>query len=136
MFCLVPRDLVRILFTIAALNELDVRIGNASLNTKAKKRSILLQAQKGEQGKGKMSYLFMHIMVWRLQQEQNGSITWLICFDMSLRLSPCLLTTTHCSKEFVKKDGRKYFTYILVYVEDHVPCIGENPDYYMNISGW
>ena len=63
MFCLVPRDLVRILFTIAALNELDVRIGNASLNTKAKKRSILLQAQNGEQGKGNMSYLFMHIMV-------------------------------------------------------------------------
>ena len=56
MFCLVPRDLVRILFTIAALNELDVRIGNASLNTKAKKRSILLQAQNGE-----LLYLLKHM---------------------------------------------------------------------------
>lgn len=130
----VSRDSVRILFTIAALNNLDIRmcdIGNAYLNAETREKVYFTAGPEWGAKQGESV-----LIVRALYGLKTSGAEWKKHFADTLRyvlgFKPSLADDNVWLKECTKEDGSKYYTYILVYVDD-VLCVGENPDYYMNI---
>ena len=124
----VSRDSVRIIFLIAALNDLDVWIsdvGNAYLNAEPREK-IYSEAgmEFGPKDMGKTV-----IIVRALYGLKSSGAAWRSHFAQSLRdlgFESSYADPDVWMRHSVKKDGTNYYEYILVYVDDQL-TISENP---------
>lgn len=130
----VSRDSVRILFTIAALNNLDVKmcdIGNAYLNATTREKVYFTAGSEWSDQQGETV-----VIVRALYGLKTSGAEWKKHFAdtlaHTLHFKPSRADDNVWRKKCKKADGTEYYSYILVYVDD-VLCISENPDYYMNI---
>lgn len=130
----VSRDSVRILFTIAALNNLDVKmcdIGNAYLNATTREKVYFTAGSEWSDQQGETV-----IIVRALYGLKTSGAEWKRHFadtlEHTLQFKASRADDNVWMKKCKKADGTEYYSYILVYVDD-VLCISENPDYYMDI---
>lgn len=131
----VSRDSVRILFTIAALNELDIKaadIGNAYLNAKNKEKVYVICGEElfGPSNKGKKA-----IVARALYGLRSAGNAWRHHFS-SYILDELGFVSTKADpdvyrKPFSKSTGEKYYAYIIVYVDD-ILVVHEDPNSIMN----
>ena len=132
----VSRESVRIAFLLAALNEVDILagdIGNAYLNAPCKELvhvTISDDLLFGPENKGKVA-----VIVRALYGLKSAGNSWRQHFATRLReelgYSPCLADQDVHMKQATKPDGTKYWSYIIVYVDD-VLCIDHDPKLMMN----
>ena len=130
----VSRDSVRILFTIAALNDLDIRmcdIGNAYLNAKTREKVYIIAGPEWGDKEGETV-----LIVRALYGLKSSGAEWKRHFADTLRhvlkFTPSLADDNVWMKKCKRPDGSTYYSYILVYVDD-VLCISHDPNYYMKI---
>ena len=134
----VTRDSVRIAFMIAALNDLDILaadIGNAYLNAPCREKVYFFAGTEfGTENKGRPV-----IIVRALYGLKSSGAAWHAFFatslgdkEVGLGFSPCTRADPDVwIKEEVKSTGEKYYSYILVYVDD-ILVIHEDPKIYMD----
>lgn len=130
----VSRESVRILFTIAALNGLDVKmcdIGNAYLNAETRERVYFVAGSEWGQQEGETV-----IIVRALYGLKTSGAEWKRHFADTLRhvlgFTPSRADDNVWMKRCKRENGDDYYSYILVYVDD-VLCMSCDPDYYMGI---
>lgn len=130
----VSRDSVRILFTLAALNNLEVQmcdIGNAYLNATTREKVYITAGPEWGDKEGETV-----LIVRALYGLKSSGAEWKRHFADTLRhvlkFTPSLADDNVWMKKCKKDDGSFYYSYILVYVDD-VLCISHDPGYYMNI---
>ena len=127
----VSRDSVRLGFLIAALNDLDILIGdigNAYLNAPSKEKvhvTIVDDMLFGPEHKGKTA-----VIVRALYGLKSAGNSWRQHLSTRLREElqyfPCQADNDVYMKESVKPNGEKYWSYIIVYVDD-ILCINHDP---------
>ena len=132
----VSRDSVRIGFLLAALNDLDILvgdIGNAYLNAPCKEKvhvTILYDLLFGPEHKNKTA-----VIVRALYGLKSAGNSWRQHLSQRLREElhyfPCQADPDVYMKESVKANGDKYWSYIIVYVDD-ILCIHHDPHIPMN----
>ena len=126
----VSRDSVRIMFLVAALNGLDVKmcdIGNAYLNAETRER---LWFQAGPEWGDKENSPV--IIVRALYGLKSSGAEWKKCFASyikhTLEYEPCVGADDNVYlKERKHPSGESYYSYLIVYVDD-VLCIDLQPD--------
>ena len=122
----VSRETVRIAFMIAALNDLAIcaaDIGNSYLNAKCKVRIWVKASKEFRADEGKLM-----IIVKALYGLKSSVAAWRNLLSSSiielgftsLKADPDLYYRAQ-----VKKDGEKYYEYLLVYVDDTL-CLSDN----------
>jgi len=120
----VMRDSVRIIFLIAALNDLDIlmsNVGNAYLNASPREKVYCIF---GGDDEGKIA-----VIVHALYGLKSSGAAWRAHFAQTLSelgFKSSLADPDVWMKPAVKADGTKYYEYILVYVDDQL-SISENP---------
>jgi hypothetical protein len=132
----VSRESVRIGFLIAALNDLDIwaaDIQNAYLNAPTKEKVWFKAGDEWGEHKGKP------IMVVRALYGLKGSGQAWRSFLADTLKNTLGFTSSYADpdvwyKAATKKDGTKYYTYLLIYVDD-VICIDEHPRKYIEQIG-
>ena len=133
----VSRDSVRIAFLVAALNELDILacdIGNAYLNAPCREK-IWFEAgiECGHSMKGKPMKL-----VRALYGLKSSGASWRKMFkdfiESRLGFVPTVMDPDVYIRRNIDKDGRAYYEYLLVYVDD-VLAISHDPDAIMKQIG-
>ncbi len=124
----VSRDSVRIMFLIAALNELDIwmsDVGNAYLNAQPREKIYTYAGPEfGPQDEGKMV-----IIVRALYGLKSSGAAWRAHFAKSLEdlgFFPCYADMDVWRRPAERKDKTPYYEYILVYVDDQL-TISEDP---------
>lgn len=132
----VSRESVRILFTVAALNGLEVRmcdIGNAYLNAETREKVYIIAGPEWGDQQGETV-----LIVRALYGLKTSGAEWKRHFADTLRhvlgFLPSQADDNVWMKCCKKEDGTEYYSYILVYVDD-VLCMSHDPDYYMNLLG-
>ena len=135
----VSKESVRICFTLAALNNLDILsgdIGNAYLNARPREKchvKITDDLLFGPSAIGKTA-----IIVRALYGMKSSGAAWrdtissFLKYDMKFNM--CLADNDIWFKADTKEDGSEYYTYICIYVDDILIC-SENPKKYMNDLG-
>ena len=130
------RDSIRLGFLAAALNNLDVKvtdIGNAYLNAKNKERvhSTACALLFGEANKGKTV-----VIVRALYGLKSAGNAWRHHFANFIRntlgYSPTIADPDVYRKVQTKPDGSKYYSYLIVYVDD-ILCIHHKPEKIMDL---
>lgn len=123
----VSRESVRIAFTIAALNGLDVimsDVGNAYLNAKTSEKVYGIAGPEfGDDDVGKVC-----VIVRALYGLKSSGAAWRSHFANDLRdmgFTSTLADPDVWLRPAIKKNGFKYYEYILVYVDDQL-TISEN----------
>jgi Reverse transcriptase (RNA-dependent DNA polymerase) len=115
----VSRESVRIAFTIAALNGLDVLmadIGNAYLNANTKEKVWTTAGDEFGSNSGKKV-----VIVRALYGLKSSGAAWRSHLAQSLRdmeYQPCLADPDVWMRTATKPNGFKYYEYLLVYVDD------------------
>ena len=135
----VTRETVRIAFTIAALNELDILaadIGKAYLNAPCREKVYFCAgAEFGTKNKGRLV-----VIVRALYGLKSSGAAWHAFFAASLGnesegglgFVPCTRADPDMwRKAETRSDGSRYYSYILVYVDD-ILVLHEDPTKYMN----
>ena len=130
----VSRDSVRIMFLIAALNDLDIKmcdIGNAYLNAETRERIWFTAG--GEWGDRTGCPV---IIVRALYGLKSSGAEWKKTFadyiKHTLGFEPCIGADDNVYLKPEKdSDGNEFYSYIIVYVDD-VLVIHKDPDKYMN----
>ena len=126
----VSRDSVRIVFTLAALNDLKVKmadIGNAYLNAPNKERVHVKCGPElfGPESKGKIA-----IVVRALYGLKSAGNSWRHFFSnyitSELGFQSTVADPDVYRKPMCKADGTTYYAYIVVYVDDLLVC-SEDP---------
>ena len=134
----VSRDTVRLSLLLAALNDLELiacDIGNAYLNAPCREKvHVILGAEIfGEEFKGKRA-----IIVRALYGLKSAGASWRTHFSNfiqdKLKYFPCQADPDVYMKPKVTSNGRKYYSYLVIYVDD-VLCIDENPEATIKIIG-
>ena len=129
-------DSIRLGFLAAALNNLDVKvtdIGNAYLNAKNKERvhSTACALLFGEANKGKTV-----VIVRALYGLKSAGNAWRHHFANFIRntlgYSPTIADPDVYRKVQTKPDGSKYYSYLIVYV-DEILCIHHKPEKIMDL---
>lgn len=130
----VSRESVRIAFLIAAMNGLDILagdIGNAYLNAETEEK-IWYRAGKewGAQTEGcvcviKRALYGLKSSANRWRAHISSTLKNKMHFDFSLADNDVWM------KEDIKIDGKRYYSYILIYTDD-ILIISERPNYYMD----
>ena len=131
----VSRDSVRIMFLIAALNDLDIKmcdIGNAYLNAETRERVYFIAGPEW----GSRSGLPVTI-VRALYGLKSSGAEWKKSFASyikhTLGYEPCVGSDDNVYLKAMKdKDGNDYYSYLVVYVDD-VLCIHKQPDEVLRI---
>jgi hypothetical protein len=122
----VSRDSVRIILTIAALNDLEVLaadIGNAYLNAPNKEKVHVICGPEifGPEAEGKTA-----IIVRALYGLKSAGNAWRHHFSTYIRNELKYKSTGADNDVYrkvkVRKDGTKYYSYIIVYVDDILCC--------------
>jgi len=124
----VSRDSVRIMFLVAALNDLDIwmsDVGNAYLNAPPREKVYTTAGPEfGPEDEGKLV-----IIVRALYGLKSSGAAWRAHFAKTLEdlgFKNCYSDPDVWRRPAVKQDGTKYYEYILVYVDDQL-MISENP---------
>jgi len=124
----VSRDSVRIMFLVAALNDLDIwmsDVGNAYLNAAPREKIYTTAGPEfGPEDAGKTI-----IIVRALYGLKSSGAAWRAHFAKTLEelgFKQCYSDQDVWRRASVKKDGTKYYEYILVYVDDQL-TISEDP---------
>ena len=135
----VSRESVRICFTLAALNGLDVLsgdIGNAYLNAKPREKCHIIVEDDllfGPSAIGKKAKI-----VRALYGMKSSGAAWRDMISSYLKhdmkFNMCLADNDTWFKADIKKDGTEYYTYICIYVDDILIC-SEHPKKYMDQLG-
>ena len=131
----VSRDSVRIMFLIAALNDLEVKmcdIGNAYLNAETRER---LWFTAGPEWGDRMGYQV--IIVRALYGLKSSGAEWKKTFADYIRhtlgFEPCIGADDNVYLRPEKdENGVEYYSYIIVYVDD-VLCISKDPNIYLDM---
>ena len=130
------RDSVRICMMLAALNGLDLKsadIGNAYLNARCKERVHVKVGPElfGKENEGKTAVIVRALYglrssgnAWR--NEFSTFITHELGYKSSIADPDVYI------KACKRKDGTKYYSYLIIYVDD-VICIHHNPNIVMDI---
>ena len=127
----VSRDSVRIIFTIAALNELKIKmadIGNAYLNAPNKERVHVRCGPElfGPESEGKIA-----VIVRALYGLKSAGNSWRHFFSnyilTELGFDSTVADPDVYRKPLCKPDGSAYYAYIVVYVDDLLVC-ADDPD--------
>ena len=131
----VSRDSVRIMFLIAALNDLDVKmvdIGNAYLNAETRERVWFIAG--GEWGNRKG----MKVIITRaLYGLKSSGAEWKKTFSsyikVTLGFDPCVGCDDDVYLRAEKDEhGNEYYSYIVCYVDD-VLVINKDPEKYLRL---
>ena len=129
----VSRDSIRIIFLVAALNDLNILmsdIGNAYLNANPREKIYSIAGKEfGPEDEGKTV-----IIVRALYGLKSSGAAWRSHFAQSLRdlgFESCLADPDVWRRSAVKKDGSKYYEYVLVYVDNQL-TVSENPQEIIN----
>ena len=135
----VSKESVRICFTLAALNELNVLsgdIGNAYLNAKPREKCHIIIEDDllfGPSAIGKKAQIVHALYGMKSSRAAwRDMISSFLKYDMKFNM--CLADNDTWFKADIKKDGTKYYTYICIYVDDILIC-SENPKKYMDQLG-
>ena len=132
----VSRDSVRIMFLVAALNDLDIQmcdIGNAYLNAETRERVwFRAGAEWGDARAGSQV-----IIIRALYGLKSSGAEWKKTFSDYIRYTlgydPCVGADDNIYIRAEKtSDGQEYYSYIVVYVDD-VLCIHKNPEKVLNM---
>ena len=132
----VSRDSVRIMFLIAALNDLDIEmcdIGNAYLNAETRERVWFTAGSEwGESREG-----CRVIIVRALYGLKSSGAEWKKTFADYIRntlgFEPCIGADDNVYLREEKDEmGNEYYSYLVVYVDD-VLCIHKSPSTVLNI---
>ena len=131
----VSRDSVRIMFLIAALNDLDIKmcdIGNAYLNAETRERLWFVAGNEWGDRAG-----YPVIIVRALYGLKSSGAEWKKTFadyiKHTLGFEPCIGADDNVYLKPEKdKDGNEYYSYLIVYVDD-VLLLHKDPDKYMNL---
>ena len=131
----VSRDSVRIMFLIAALNDLEIKmcdIGNAYLNAETRER-VWFRA--GEEWGSRAGYEV--IIVRALYGLKSSGAEWKKTFSSYIRdtlgYSPCIGADDNVYLRAEKTEqGEEYYSYLVVYVDD-VLSIHKDPDKVLNM---
>jgi hypothetical protein len=121
------RDSVRLAFLIAALNNLEVfsfNVGNAYLNAKTSEKVYMIAGPEFGDDAGKIA-----IIVRALYGLKTSGAAWHSHFVPALWEIGFMLSKADADmwmKPGIKKDGTKYWQYILVHVNDGL-CVMEDP---------
>ena len=132
----VSRDSVRIMFLVAALNDLDIQmcdIGNAYLNAETRER-VWFKAG-NEWGKARAGSKV--IIIRALYGLKSSGAEWKKTFSDYIRYTlgydPCVGADDNIYLRAEKtSDGREYYSYLVVYVDD-VLCIHKDPGKILNL---
>ena len=130
----VSRDSVRIMFLIAALNDLDIQmcdIGNAYLNAETRERLWFVAGDKWGNRAG-----CPVIIVRALYGLKSSGAEWKKTFAEyirhTLRFEPCIGADDNVYLKPEKdSDGNEYYSYMIVYVDD-VLILHKRPSKYMD----
>jgi hypothetical protein len=132
----VSRESVRIAFTIAALNDLDVLsadIGNAYLNAPCREKCMTWTEEEFGAEKGRWS-----IIIRALYGLKSSGAAWrahLAQTMYDLKFQSCRADPDVWYRAATKADGTKYYEYVLIYVDD-ILTISEVPkDVMETLSG-
>jgi Reverse transcriptase (RNA-dependent DNA polymerase) len=125
----VSRESVRIALMIAALNDLDVLaadIGNAYLNARTKEKIyIICGPEFGDPYVGRIA-----VIVRALYGLKSSGAAWRSCLANTLRdkfgFTACRADNDVWYRAAVKKNGERYYEYVLVYTDDMLAA-SENP---------
>ena len=115
----VSRDSVRIAFTLAALNGLEIRaadIGNAYLNAPCREKIWTVAGTEFGSDKGKVL-----IVCRALYGLKSSGAAWRLMFAETLRTLGYISSKADPDvwmKPETKPDGMEYYAYVLVYVDD------------------
>jgi hypothetical protein len=129
------RDSVRLAFMLAALNNLNILsadIGNAYLNAPARERvhTTLGPEIFGTEHSGKTA-----VIVRALYGLKTAGAAWRHHFASfirdELKFDPTVADPDVYRKPMIKKDGTKYYAYLVLYVDDCL-AIEEQPEITMN----
>ena len=124
------RESVRIGFLLAALNGLEIMscdIGNAYLNAPNRERVHVTLGKEifGKEHEGKRA-----VIVRALYGLKSAGASWRATFASTIRnelgYTPCVADPDMWMKPMMRKDGSKYYAYLIVYVDD-VLSIDVNP---------
>jgi hypothetical protein len=133
----VSRDSVRIMFLIAALNDLNIKmcdIGNAYLNAETRERVWFYAGHEWGSREGQKV-----IIVRALYGLKSSGAEWkkLLAdyIQNTLGFSPCYGADDNVYLRSEKdKHGNEYYAYIVCFVDD-ILCLHKNPDIYLNQLG-
>ena len=128
-------DSVQIMFLVAALNDLDIKmcnIGNAYLNAETRERLWFAAGSKWGDRAG-----YPVIIVRALYGLKSSGAEWKKTFadyiKHTLGFEPCIGADDNVYLKPEKdKDGNEYYSYLIVYV-DNVLLLHKDPDKYMNL---
>jgi hypothetical protein len=126
----VSRDSVRIMFLVAALNELDIKmcdIGNAYLNAETRERLWFQAGPEWGSREGRPV-----IIVRALYGLKSSGAEWKKTFASYIRhtlgYEPCIGADDNVYLKSMKDtDGNEYYSYLIVYVDD-VLCLDKDPN--------
>jgi hypothetical protein len=130
------RDSVRLTLLIAALNDLDVLsadIGNAYLNAPCRERVYVECGPElfGEEYKGRLA-----VIVRALYGLKSAGAAWRYHFSQyienELGYKSTISDPDVYRKPMLKADGSKYYSYLVVYVDD-ILCIHEHPKQVLDV---
>lgn len=131
----VSRDSVRIAFTVAALNDLDVLMAdvqNAYLNAKTTERVYTIAGPEFGKNEGRPV-----LIVRALYGLKSSGARWrdhLACTLRGAGYTGSRADGDVWMRPAVKKDGFKYWEYVLIHVDD-ILCVSENPKATMDYLG-
>jgi hypothetical protein len=128
------RDSVRIMFLVAALNNLDILstdIENAYLNASCREKVHVKVGPElfGQEHAGKYAVIFR-----ALYGLKSAGASWRSHLAEEIRLMGFKTTIADNDvyrKQQVNNEGKRYYEYIIVYVDDII-CISHNPSIYVD----
>ena len=131
----VSRDSVRIMFLIAALNDLDVKmcdIGNAYLNAETRER-LWFRAGKEWGSRANCEVIIVRALYGLKSSGAEWKKTFANYIKETLGYSPCIGADDNVYLRLEKTEhGEEYYSYLVVYVDD-VLSIHKDPDKVLNL---
>ena len=124
-------DFVRIMFLVAALNDLNIKmcdIGNAYLNAETRERVWFRAGTEWGSSRAGCQVMIVRALYGLKTSGAEWKKTFAEYIKHTLAYDPCIRADDNIYLRAEKTgDGHKYYSYIVVYVDD-VLCIHEHPD--------
>ena len=127
----VSRDSVRIMFLVAALNDLNIEmcdIGNAYLNAETRERVWFRAGSEWGSSRAGCQVMIVRALYGLKTSGAEWKKTFAEYIKHTLGYDPCIGADDNIYLRAEKTgDGHEYYSYIVVYVDD-VLCIHQHPD--------